>query len=137
MRLDRSKIDSLKTEITKPAMVPVEINGHSFEVQVETQFTDVVRMKVGKVIEMFNVENVKKYGEGMVATLLLISSVTDIEWEHDLKKDIDTVTLLLNSGAATQILDKVPEEMIVDIIQYMKMIQEAAEEILIEEKRRN
>lgn len=137
MRLDKSKLAEVKEKITAPVMVPVEINGSKFEVIVETKFSDTVRGKFGKTIELFTEENLKTYGTELVTTLLMLMSTTDIEWSFDLEEDMDTLTLLLNSGAAKLLLETIPVTLINEAIAYMQLIQETAEGILKEQKLEN
>ena len=137
MRLDKSKLAEVKEKITAPVMVPVEINGSKFEVIVETKFSDTVRGKLGKTIELFTEENLKTYGTELVTTLLMLMSTTDIEWSFDLEEDMDTLTLLLNSGAAKLLLETIPVTLINEAIAYMQLIQETAEGILKEQKLEN
>lgn len=86
---------------------------------------------------MFTEENLKTYGTELVTTLLMLMSTTDIEWSFDLEEDMDTLTLLLNSGAAKLLLETIPVTLINEAIAYMQLIQETAEGILKEQKLEN
>lgn len=137
MRLDKSRLTEVKQKVTAPIIVPIEINSEAFDVVVGTRLDDTMRAKIGKGIQLFSEASISTYGEEVLSTLLIFMVTTDIAWSFELEEDMETLTLLLSSGAAKTILEAVPETLIHETVAYMGILQKAAEELLEEQKLQN
>ena len=137
MRLDKDAIQQLKQEIGKPVILRVGIGRHEFDVLVETSMTPALELKMLKTIDYLNEANIIRYGEEIVGLFALVSTVTDIEWEGIGEDDLDTFVMLLNAGIINNILDAVPEELIAEMVEQMKVLQESLDLVLAEEVKAN
>lgn len=137
MRLDKDAIKQLKEEAYKPVTITANVAGMDIDIQVETVMSPSLQLKMTQTVDAMTEENLEIYGEQVVGLFALVSSVTDIEWERVIEKDMETFILLVQTGIVNQILDAVPKTLIDDMTEYMHELKDNLNAVLEEQTEAN
>jgi len=125
MKINNSVKDKIKETTRRTQQVSFDIDNENYIVEVATFFSMPIREKMIQEIKWMTEENSKKYGGEMLSIFLFIKLMTDIEWTDELDEDLDLFLTLAEFGVINKILDKIPENIIQEMSEFLMNIAEA------------
>lgn len=124
-KIGKGLLPELKEKINKVEIIPVEIDGQQFEVEVQTFLSTELRDKLMKYIQINSTEeNVEKFGAEMLGFYSIFQTITNIEFGEELESGMELFIALSDIGVVTEIVEKIPEKLFNDITDALNMTRD-------------
>lgn len=124
-KIGKGLLPELKEKINKVEIIPVEIDGQQFEVEVQTFLSTELRDKLMKYIQINSTEeNVEKFGAEMLGFYSIFQTITNIEFGEELESGMELFVALSDIGVVTEIVEKIPEKLFNDITNALNMTRD-------------
>lgn len=124
-KIGKGLLPELKEKINKVEIIPVEIDGQQFEVEVQTFLSTELRDKLMKYIQINSTEeNVEKFGAEMLGFYSIFQTITNIEFGEELESGMELFVALSDIGVVTEIVEKIPEKLFNDITDALNMTRD-------------
>jgi hypothetical protein len=115
-KISKALLPNLKEKINEVSIIPVDIDGEQFEIEVHTILSTALRDGIIKNIQLTATpENIDKYSAESLAFYCIFKVITDIDFGEDLTEGMDLFISLSDLGVITSIVEEVPEKMFTDI----------------------
>lgn len=124
-KIGKGLLPELKEKINKVEIIPVEIDGQQFEVEVQTFLSTELRDKLMKYIQINSTEeNVEKFGAELLGFYSIFQTITNIEFGEELESGMELFVALSDIGVVTEIVEKIPEKLFNDITNALNMTRD-------------
>lgn len=125
-----SLLPNLKEKINRVEIIPVEIDGEAFEVQLNMFLSTALKNKLIENIQAVSLEqHVEKYGAETIAFYAIFKTITDIGFPEDIESAMELFSGLSDLGIIEKVVESVPEKMFNDITETLEMTKDLLEKM--------